>query len=272
MTLNASVSGPVVHLDNWAIGELAEGDALRRRRFIYAMHSGGMDLLFSVTNAAEISGPQGRSADSVRAFLDEIGPRWFPARLDPAEVVKRELKGESPSSVCADENFLKSYVADQMRNYTACGKVVDLSNDFFRLGPLVDRLGPQRESIRRTSAQCDELLGNQMSAVREMSKRDALWLDKKLPRMPFHASRPACFVYMNLLRIMAVDASSVRPGDWMDFCHAVVACAFASFATLDNRWKRRVEALPKPNGLARIYSARELDAMIVDMESWVSRN
>jgi hypothetical protein len=58
MTLNASVSGPVVHLDNWAIGELAEGDALRRSRFVDAIHSGGMDLLFSVTNAAEISGPQ----------------------------------------------------------------------------------------------------------------------------------------------------------------------------------------------------------------------
>src|SRR6266849_1233180 len=105
MTLNASVNGPVVYLDNWAIGELAEGDPSRRRRFIAALCS-GMDLLFSVTNAAELSGPQGRSADAVRAFLDEIGPRWFPAKLDPTEAVKRELKGESPSSVCVDENFL----------------------------------------------------------------------------------------------------------------------------------------------------------------------
>jgi hypothetical protein len=159
-----------------------------------------------------------------------------------------------------------------MRSYTACGKVVDLSNDFFRLGPIMDRLSPQRESIRRTSAQSDELLRNQMSTVREMSKRDPLWLDKKFPRMPFHASRPACFVYLGLLRIMAVEACSVKPGDWIDFCHAVVACAFASFATLDKRWKRRVDALPKPNGLARIYSARELDAMVVDMESRVSSN
>jgi hypothetical protein len=267
MTLNASVSGPVIHLDNWAIGELAEGDPSRRRRFIDAMHS-GMDLLFSVTNAAEISGPQGKSADSVRAFLDEIGPRWFPARLDPTEVVKRELMGESPGSVCVDEEFLKSYVADRMRS----GKVIALSDDFFRLGPIVDRMGSQRESISRSSAQCDELLRNQMRAVREMSKRDPLWLDKKFPRIPFHTSRPACFVYLNLLRIMAVEGSSVKPGDWMDFCHAVMACAFASFATLDKRWKRRVEALPKPNGLALIYSKPDLDAMVADIESWVSRN
>ena len=34
MTLNASVSGPVVYLDNWAIYDLAEGDSTRRKRFI----------------------------------------------------------------------------------------------------------------------------------------------------------------------------------------------------------------------------------------------
>jgi hypothetical protein len=55
LTVTASVSGPVVYLDNWAIYDLAEGDPHRRKRFIEAML--GMDLLFSVTNAAELSGP-----------------------------------------------------------------------------------------------------------------------------------------------------------------------------------------------------------------------
>jgi hypothetical protein len=103
-------------------------------------------------------------------------------------------------------------------------------------------------------------------------ERDALWLDNKFPRIAFHASRPACFVYMNLMRTMVVEANSLKKGDGMDFCHAVMACAFPSFATLDKHWKRRVEALPKPNGLARIYSSAELDTMVADIESWVSRN
>src|SRR5437660_3703628 len=89
LTFKASVSGAVVHLDNWAIGDLAERDPSRRMRFIEAMR--GMDLLFSVTNAAELSGPQGRSADAIRAFLDEIGPRWFPAELSPIDVMDREM-------------------------------------------------------------------------------------------------------------------------------------------------------------------------------------
>ena len=39
-----------------------------------------------------------------------------------------------------------------------------------------------------------------------------------------------------------------------------------SLAALDKHWKRRVEALPRPNGLARIYSANELDQLVGDLE------
>lgn len=60
LTFNMSVNGAVVYLDNWAIYDLAERDPLRRERFLSAVHS-GIDLLFSVTNAAELSGPQGPS-------------------------------------------------------------------------------------------------------------------------------------------------------------------------------------------------------------------
>lgn len=266
-TLDASVNGAVVYLDNWAIGDIAEGDPWRRRRFLDAMHS-GMDLLFSVTNAAELSGPQGRSAEAVEAFLDEIGPRWFPGKLDTTELIKGELRGESQGRVCVDEMFLKSYVADLMRSE----KVICLSDDFFRLGPIVGRMGSQRESLSMSSAQFDEALKSQMSEARENSKRDPEWLDKKFPRIPFNPARPAFFVYLNLLRTMAVEASSLKRGDGLDFCHTVLACAYASFAALDKQWKRRAASLPTPNRIARIYSQPELDQMVTDMESWGPAN
>jgi hypothetical protein len=269
-TINASVSGGGVSLDNWAFINLAKGDPSRRQRFLSAIHS-GIEVLFSVTNAAELSGPQGRSADVVRAFLDEIGPHWFPAKHDVTEVIKLEMEGKSPDAVCIDGDFLKSYVADRLRPYTpGCGNVIDLSGDFFRLGALLDRVGPQRESIYESSARFDELLKNKMTAVSALSKRDSLLLDKQFPWIPFDSARPACFVYFNLFRIMAADASSLKKGDGMDFCHTVMATAFASFATLDKQWKRRVDSLPKPNRLARIYGPSELDQMVTDMESWVA--
>jgi len=268
MTLNASVNGPVVYLDNWAFIELAKKDPSRRRRFIDAIRSGA-DVLFSVTNAAELSGPQGRSAEAVRTFLDEIGPHWYPAKLDVTEAIKLEIKGEHPAKACIDEDFLNTYVADRIRS--SSGKVVGLSDDFFSLAPLVERLGPQRESIYDGSARFDEMVKNKMSAARELCKRDPSMLDTKFPKIPFDPARPACFVYFNLLRIMAVESNSLTKGDGLDFCHAVIGCAFANFTTLDTTWRRRIANLPKPNWLACVYSRADLDRMVTDVESAIGR-
>jgi hypothetical protein len=267
-TLNASVSGPAVYLDNWAIGELAEGDSSRRSRFVDAMH--GMDLLFSVTNAAELSGPQGQSAEAVRTFLDEIGPRWFPVELSVIDVIQRELNGVDPSGVCISERFLKSYVAELVRNYAPeSGKVISLSDDFFHLGAMLDYVSSQRESIRIGSAESDEILGNAIRRQAGKCKQDKGWLNKRFPLIPFNPSLRASFVFQNLSRIL-VQAGTFKKGDALDLCHAVMATAFASFATLDTHWKRRVESLPKPNQLARIYCASELDQLVTDMELWLA--
>jgi len=266
MTLNASVSGPVVYLDNWAIYDLAESDSARRKRFIDAIRS-GMDLLFSVTNVAELWGPQGRSADAVREFLDDIGPRWFPVELSPIDVIQRELNGLDPNAVCISESFLKSYVAHRMRS--RAGEIVVLSDDFFCLGSILDYVGPQRDSLREGSAEFDEMLKNKMGMLRDRFKQDPVGLERVLPLVPFHPTRRAFFVYNNFLRIIASEADSLKKGDGMDFCHAVMACAFGSFATLDKRWKRRADSLPKPNQLARTYSPLELEQMVTDMEDWL---
>lgn len=71
------------------------------------------------------------------------------------------------------------------------------------------------------------------------------------------------------MRTLIVEAKGhpLKPGDALDFSHAVMASAFASVATLDKHWKRRVEGLPKPNGLARVYYEPELDQMVTDIGS-----
>ena len=57
------------------------------------------NLLFSVTNAAELSGPQGRSAEAVRAFLDVDEPSSS-RRITFREMIKTKSVPGSFSRQC----------------------------------------------------------------------------------------------------------------------------------------------------------------------------
>jgi hypothetical protein len=93
-----------------------------------------------------------------------------------------------------------------------------------------------------------------------------------LPPPRYDASRPATFVWEGLVRTLVLEqrAYQFKQGDGSDLCHAVMASAFATFATLDRQWKRRIVSLPKPNRLARIFYAPELDALIEGVEAAVA--
>ena len=273
LTFNASVSGLAVYLDNFSLIDLAKGEPLRRKRFTDALRKSA-DLLFSVTNAAELAGPQGRSLDAVRALLDEIGPRWFPVELNTVEVVSRETSGASASESCVSQKFMKDYFTDRLSNFSpGTASVINLSKDFFRLGPVLDWVGRQRDSIRKGMADLDSALINRITAYRAEFERSPSWLDQHFPALPFNPLMPATFTYVNLVRTIIVNARAyqLKDGDGADFCHAVMAGAFASLATLDKHWKRRIESLPKPNRLARIYDGPELDTMVTDIESWLNK-
>ena len=271
LTFNATVSGLAIYLDNFSLISLAKGDPSRRQRFLEAVHTGA-DLLFSVTYAAELTGSQGQSLEAIRTFLDQVGPHWFPVELDAFEVTNRELKDATAAESCVSTDFMKQYFTARTSGYSpGSGRVIDLSEHFFRLGAVLDWLGPQRESIRKGTAALDDALINKIGGYRGEFERDPQSLDRSFPALPFDPSKPATFTYINLVRTLIVNAKAyqLKKGDGADFCHAVMAGAFASLATLDKHWKRRVEALPKPNKLASIYYEPELDKMVADIESWV---
>jgi len=93
LNLFVSTRGVAVFLDAWAIKKLAKHDPARRIRFIEAVHRGA-DILFSVSNAAELTGPKGDSFAAIRSFMDDLGNYWFPVELDPIEVINREKNGK----------------------------------------------------------------------------------------------------------------------------------------------------------------------------------
>jgi hypothetical protein len=264
MEFHVFANGLRVYLDNCAIIRLATGDASRHGRFVDTICAHG-DLLFSTTNAAELGGPQGKSAEAVKTFLNELGPHWVPVELNPFTVMEREWKGVDPSKSCISQEFFDAYFRNRTTDY-APGSIIDVSKDFFSLGAVLKWVSGER--LREQSEKFDALMGT----IREYHDRyvaNSGRLDLRF--RVFNPSQPASFACMNLMKTLIEESKAyqAKKGDGMDFCHAVVGSAFAHFAAFDKQWKRRVESLPQPNGLARVYYEPELDQMVTDIESWV---
>lgn len=267
-TFNASVNGVAVYLDNFAIKCLAKGDAHLRKRFLTACQT-GTELLFSITNAVEIVGPQGASSAAIRALLDEVGPHWYPIEMNLHMVLDRESKGYEPGSCCFSDELLKAYFKSRTsEDVPRSGRVIDLSENFFKLGLFIDFLLQRREWFEQKRAEMDDILLQGIKACRIKAKTNRQWLDYAIPSRRFDGRRPATFAHDNLIRNFIADrGDQLKKGDGIDFYHAVMASAYANFAALDKHWKRRIANLPKPNSLARIYYEPELALMIADIES-----
>ncbi len=261
-----------VYLDNHSIIDLAKGDASSRERFVDSLRRGGT-LLFSWTNAAELAGPQGASANAVRAFLDNIGPHWVPLELNPWTVVQREAAGLAAKAPVS-EQFMEAYIQQRAYDLSPHGnKVLNLSPaSFFRLGAVLDWMHENRDKIREDAARIDDELRGRLRTLRADYERDPPSLDQLLPPYQFDERRPATFVLVHLQRMLVRQAKAFqfKKHDGLDFCHAVLAAAYGSVATLDKHWKGRVENLPKPNLLAKIYYAPELDALVALLEALVA--
>jgi hypothetical protein len=255
-------------LDNFAISSLAQDDPQLRKRFVAALHNGA-ELLFSIAHAVEIGGAKGACSASVKAFLAELGPHWYPVEFVVDMVIQREWKGEPPGRSCFAEELLKAFFSSRTSEYLpGCGKVIDLSEQFFGLGAFVDWLTPRRDETLADCRKLDKILSDAIGPLRAKAKRNPGWLDAVIPEPQFNSSKAATFVRNGLMRILISDRGyQLKKGDGIDFCHAVMAGAFASFATLDKQWKQRVENLPKPNKVARIFYEPELEAMVNAIEA-----
>jgi hypothetical protein len=217
---------------------------------------------------------QESSFNAIRSFLNDLEANWFPVELNPFEVVNRELKGAKPDESCICERFIKDFFNDRVHKHEpGSGQIIHLSPQFFGLGGMMDWLAPQRDSIRAGSDDLDTALIARIAQHRASFDSDPRWLESTFPALPFNPAAPATFTYFNLVRTLILEAKShvLKKGDGTDFCHAAMASAFATVGTLDKHWKRRVESLPKPNRLARIYYAPELSKMVDDIESAVGQ-
>lgn len=258
-----------VYLDNDSLLELARTrDSSLRDRFVAAMNRRGT-LLFSLTNAIELSGPQGNSVVLVRQFLDRFGAEWIPLELNPWKVVKRESEGRIGAAPLS-EAFMLGYAERRLYDLSPEGsEIVGLSEDFFRLSSVMDWVQEERESIRADIPKMDDSLRGSLSRLRTEYDQDPTRLERFAPPIPYDSRTPASFVLTHLMRTLVLEAKaySYVPNDALDFCHAVVATAYGSLITLDKAWKRRVGTLPRPNQLAYVFYRPEVPELVTALES-----
>jgi hypothetical protein len=229
-------------------------------------------LLFSITNAIEIGGPKGASAATVRAFLDSLGSCWAPLELNPWRVVEKEKAGQLVKAPIS-EQFAVAYFQQRAYEQSPGGiNLIDLSADsFFRLSAVADWAHEHRDKVKEDVAKMHATVRESLEGIREEYELDQASLYKKLPPLPFDDRCPAEFTLVHLLRTLVIEwkAFQFTQNDTIDFCHAILGSSAANIATLDKQWKRRVENLPKPNGLARMFYRSELNQLVDLLEEAV---
>ncbi len=275
ITASAEVSNRyAVYLDNDSLIELAKHNEARRKRFIDALLHGGT-LLFSWASALEIAGPQGGSARKLRAFLDEIGSCWVPLQSNPWQVVQSEEAGADYGTAVVSTTFMEAYCKQHTSHLSPEDRLewVDKNREsFFRLSSVFDWVHEHRDKIRSFAAELDPLAQSLWKDLSSKCDKQPQALDYLLPPLPYNPKKPARFVLTQLQRTLILEARAFqfKKHDGVDFCHAVVAAAYANIATLDKQWKRRVECLPKPNELAKIYYRPEVDKFVDVLEELIA--
>ena len=238
---------PSIYLDQDSLLDLATTPA-RRTRFIETFKRKGT-LLFSWTNALDLSGPQGSSAQHIKSFLEELGAHWIPLEINPWKVERKE-SGAEPSSgtPCVSESFLRAYYPHIHGGLMTLGKVIDLiAQDRDEFVTEIERL--KREADRMVVS---------WRAGYEVNPAS---LDEFLPSLRYNPEQPVTFILREMARLVTREAKSHKwkPNDGVDFMHAIVSAGYGDFVLLDKHWKARVSKVAPPRSYPWLYYRFELD-------------
>jgi hypothetical protein len=187
--IRATVRRLGIYLDNYAIIGFATGDVARRDRLI-GVFQGGADLMFSPASAAEIIGPdRPNTIAAVRDFLDSVGPYWFPVEgTDLVGILEREAAGADRSDACLSTWFIQQFFAGRSIQIHGEQRQALVSPDYFRLGFILDWLGPHRADIRRRVDAFDVSLASKLVQLRRAYEQNRNGFDLHLPEPKWEPS------------------------------------------------------------------------------------
>ena len=236
---------PFVYLDNWALGDFSEHDALRDR-LLRVLARG--TLLLSMLNLLETARARGRTIERIASFLDEVGPRWAPVALSARYVEEREDAGaEFP---WRDETHMPVLLA---------GPRV-----FWKPGNLVRRLQEPwaKDALRKWEEQEVADIAALLGAGREAHRAGKLELDRTSD-VPSKLDTRAVFATITQ-RVVRKEVKLERH-NIEDFLHTRVPVAHADAVFLDGKTKRTL--LERMDTPAKVFSASEVENALQWLET-----
>lgn len=253
-----SVEPPLIYLDHWALRRLSEKPALGGRFLGAFAHRG--TVMFSLMNVAEIARDASpHRAREVRAFLARLGPHWVPMTIDPLRIIDAEETGT---------------VADDMHPCVSVGFLTDpafatrLATGPVSLAHVVDLTRPPDgdELIQATDRNTD-VLRRGIQDRRDAYAARPSDLDNTYPRLPFDQTKPMRGIYCALARFTITDTFALDGNHARDLFHAIASVRCAQMVTLDAHWAAQVRKLKLSPEFVRVYSEKDFDTFLADLET-----
>lgn len=249
---------PCIYLDHWALRRLSENSTLGNR-FLVAFEQRGT-VMFSLMNVAEISRDASQQrAQQIRHFLAQLGVHWFPMTIDPLRIIDADQTGTTPDGLppCASAAFLTDphFASCLVAGPLSLTHVVDLT------------FGPGGEDLRQVTDQMTAELRQNIQDWRDEYAMDPNVLDERYPLLQFDARRPVRGIYYGLARYTITDTFTLNDNHARDLFHAVASVHCADMVTLDPHWAGQVQKLKLPPDFVQVYSQRDLDRFLADLEA-----
>jgi hypothetical protein len=255
------IERPGIYLDHWAMRLFAE-DTARRERFREVLKTKGT-VLISIMNIREIADNTGQSATNLRAFLDAIGPRWFPISVNARRIAEREDSykvGDNPpmlgDAIVRDDKFRQR-----------------LEGNDVSLAGLVDLTRAEDGMELIAAARKDEdLVICGMQYWRNECATNKKILKEKWPKVRFDVAKPMRSIYNYIMRLCITDSFTFDDNHVRDLLHTTVPMAYADLVLLDPHWAGQANKVRKQLGLSeerpRLYTKATVDDFLADFEGW----
>ena len=225
------------------------------------MRRGGT-LLYSLANFMDLAKARPETQDSVLAYLEGFGDRWFPLNPIAAEVILREQAPTPGRPPCFDDALLtgafplitskkerdRPYGSVSLRAYASQCRGTGIRK------MVCDRMV---EWGRKIQVQVEE--------GRRRWKDDPEFRKRVGSELPFDPARPTGSIYTRLTRSFYKGTFTFSENHLLDLIHTVVPIAYGTFVLLDGHWKEQVRQLGLPSPSAFVYDKGGLEGFLLDL-------